>query len=246
MQFEQHDVEWTPDKISRFWNYYQKQLGDSEHYFGAHHGAHVSRLINKKIRFSRLSSILDLSCGLGSIIAACLPLLSHGQKIYGTDFSSSSVDHVNRRFERVEQFKGAKLIREFPTDFGDEFFDLIISTEVVEHLTDNELDAMLKESYRLLKRGGFIFITTPNQEERAFNTTMCPDCGGVFHRWQHLRSWSATSLSRTVEGYGFQTRLAKPIAWGDTGLKRAAYSIATRINLKVQDGLVYVGQKVSM
>jgi hypothetical protein len=73
---------------------------------------------------------------------------------------------------------------------------------------------------------------------------MCPECGCKFHRWQHLRSWTAESLRKKVEQYGFQTKLVTPIAWGETFPKRFALKLAARLNMKPESGLVYVGQKL--
>lgn len=243
MNFEERKIEWTGEKVARLWNYYQHTPSISQNFFGQHQGGHVTHLINQKINFAKTKKILDLSCGRGDIIAAALPYLKNGQEIYGTDFSANSVNFVTERFKDVKEFKGASLITEFPAPLPDNEFDLIMSTEVVEHLTDDELDAMFKESYRLLKPGGYLFISTPNDEDLDLNTTMCPDCGCTFNRWQHLRSWSAGSLKFAVERHGFDTVAASPIAWGGTPLKRIIYKMAAKVKMKLETGLVYIGRK---
>jgi SAM-dependent methyltransferase len=43
--------------------------------------------------------------------------------------------------------------------FEDSYFDVIFSTEVIEHVED--LDSYCKESYRVLKPGGLLIISTP-------------------------------------------------------------------------------------
>jgi SAM-dependent methyltransferase len=45
--------------------------------------------------------------------------------------------------------------------FKDNFFDLVIFTEVLEHLPQSPLHT-LKEIYRVLSPGGHVLITTPN------------------------------------------------------------------------------------
>jgi len=243
MNFEEHEIEWTDEKVARLWNYYQQAPYISENYFGAHQASHVSHLISKKINFAKLRKVLDISCGPGDVINACLQYLTHGQQIFGTDFSQYSVDKINKRFDGVAEFQGGTHIRSFPTPFEDGNFDLIISTEVIEHLRDDEIDSTLKEAYRLLSPNGYLFITTPNNEDLNANKAMCPDCGCKFNRWQHLRSWTPDTLRETIERYGFKTTLVTPIAWGDTPIKRFAYSFAARLNLKIESGLVYIGQK---
>ena len=47
-------------------------------------------------------------------------------------------------------------------------------------------------------------ITTPNEEVLSNNAVFCPECGHEFHRWQHLRSWSADSLASALARHGFE------------------------------------------
>ncbi len=46
--------------------------------------------------------------------------------------------------------------------YPDNFFDAVILSEVLEHINFNPLP-MLQEINRILKRGGIVYITTPNQ-----------------------------------------------------------------------------------
>lgn len=50
----------------------------------------------------------------------------------------------------------------FPLPIADASFDFIVSTEVIEHLENPR--AVFREFYRLLKPGGKVLLTTPNQE----------------------------------------------------------------------------------
>ncbi|UCH36063.1 MAG: class I SAM-dependent methyltransferase, partial [Armatimonadota bacterium] len=83
-------------------------------------------------------------------------------------------------------------------------FDCVLLFEVVEHLKDEHLAGMLTEVARVLRPGGTLVVTTPNDEDLALATRFCPDCGAVYHEWQHIRTWSVSSLDRTVQPYGFQ------------------------------------------
>lgn len=47
------------------------------------------------------------------------------------------------------------------TPFGDGAFDTIVCTEVIEHIPRGTEQALLNETYRLLKPGGKAFLTTP-------------------------------------------------------------------------------------
>ncbi len=48
------------------------------------------------------------------------------------------------------------------TDYPDESFDKIVFLEVLEHVPDGTEEQALKESFRLLKNGGVMVLSTPN------------------------------------------------------------------------------------
>jgi 2-polyprenyl-3-methyl-5-hydroxy-6-metoxy-1,4-benzoquinol methylase len=49
-----------------------------------------------------------------------------------------------------------------PLPVPDESFDIVVSTEVIEHLENPR--AIFRELFRLLRPGGVLIVTTPNQE----------------------------------------------------------------------------------
>jgi 2-polyprenyl-3-methyl-5-hydroxy-6-metoxy-1,4-benzoquinol methylase len=165
----------------------------------------------------------------------------HGrQEIHATDFSESCVDLVAKRFATTPHFKGATLIRSLPSELPGGFFDVVLATEVIEHLLDQELAAMLVECDRVLKPGGRVFFTTPNEEDYDAAKVICPDCGSVFHRWQHVRTWTVASLRTRMEQAGFTTEIAKPVTWLNWRGKLLSWLTERRI---VRNGLLYVGRK---
>jgi 2-polyprenyl-3-methyl-5-hydroxy-6-metoxy-1,4-benzoquinol methylase len=240
MTYKKHEVEWTQEKAARVWGYYASNKSYASQYFGAQSGKYVAQLINKELGFSNLQKILDFSCGLGDLIDRCLPYLKDGQQIYGTDHSQDNVDITNNRFSDNNVFVEANYVRDYPCKYSGGSFDLIILTEVIEHLTDEELDIVLKEILRLLKKGGYLFITTPNDEDYDANKVHCPDCGCTFHRWQHLRTWNTATLKHKMEQYPWATTLVRPIAWASTAGKLASLLILKPV---AKNGLFYIGKK---
>ena len=82
-------------------------------------------------------------------------------------------------------------------------FDVAFLIEVIEHLYDAELDRTLSLLRDLIRPGGSLIATTPNDEDRAPSLIRSPESGRLFHRWQHVRSWSRQSLSQLLAGAGF-------------------------------------------
>ncbi len=236
--FSKHEITWNDKRISRIWDYYSSNPSIRNQYFGFKAGKYVIREITKNIDIGEFERILDFSCGPGDLLNVLLPLLKANQKGYGVDPSLSSVNIVNERFKDNKKFAGAELLENISKLYPGGMFDLIIATEVVEHLNDSDLEQMLHDTKRMMKKGGYLVITTPNNEDREANKTMCPDCGCIFHRWQHQRSFTAESLERELKKYSFVTRNLRAVAWVSNLRKYVSF-----IKPLAKDGLIYIGQR---
>lgn len=150
MPFAPHEIEWTPEKSNRLWDYYGSNPKYPETFFGYIAGNFVAKRLIEETDLASNARLLDFSCGRGDIIAASLPRLKGDQEFYATDFSDTYVREVAERFRNEPRFKGATLTQSMPSPYADNFFDVVIATEVIEHLLDCELEAMLTECHRLL------------------------------------------------------------------------------------------------
>jgi 2-polyprenyl-3-methyl-5-hydroxy-6-metoxy-1,4-benzoquinol methylase len=240
MPFVPHEIEWTAEKSKRLWDYYGSNPKYAGNFFGFMAGKLVAKRLFSTISMPDNARLLDFSCGPGDVIAACIPLMQSSQEIYATDFSDTYVLQVSDRFKNESRFKGSVLTQSLPTPYPDGFFDVVFATEVVEHLLDSELDGMLAECRRLLKPGGKIFLTTPNNEDYDASKILCPECGCTFHRWQHVRVWTAATLAARVESARFITRVVQPIAWQRWLGKLRSLVVNRRI---IRGGLVYMGER---
>jgi len=204
--------EWTSSQIETFWSY---ESNFPHKYWGNVCGLGFVRLINEDIRTAQ--SILDLGCGDGSLIEQILQRYSFkDKKIYGLDLSKSSVASANIRLSGgLQGFGGAfdnisSLLAMCPNKF-----DLILCTEVVEHLYDNDLNRLLSDAHSLLAKGGKFIITTPNNEDIALEMISNPIDGSLFHRWQHVRSWTSRLLCQYLGNNGFNdfTTIETNVLW---------------------------------
>lgn len=83
-------------------------------------------------------------------------------------------------------------------------FDAITALETVEHVYDADLDAIVALLLRLAAPGAKILFTTPNREDLSASSVYCPVSNVTFHRWQHVRSWSAESLVAFMAARGLR------------------------------------------
>ena len=188
MQQYEHLV-WTPDMVQNFWDYLSR---DPEIYFAYRHGAEIVRQITPYLKTN--GKVLDYGCGPGFLLQK---LLEAGFHTAGLDTSKDTRQTVAEKFIGEKKFLGVfdqtELLK---TDLR---FDAITIIEVIEHLYDEQLDELLTVIKKLLNPGGRIIFTTPNEENLEKSYVLCPVTNKLFHRWQHVRSWSTDSLRQYLE-----------------------------------------------
>ncbi len=185
-------LEWTDELVGRFWRW---QSHFPENYFTRQFGGGIVRRLRPLLAGRR--RVLDYGCGIGYLVA---PLAALGCEVTATDYSEAAVAATNARNAGIANFAGASTPQALIA--AGNRFDAIVSIEVIEHLSEQHLAAFFAAFGKLLAPGGIAIITTPNEENLRASETYCPCCEHVFHRWQHLRSWSARSLGETVAANG--------------------------------------------
>jgi SAM-dependent methyltransferase len=85
--------------------------------------------------------------------------------------------------------------------FPDGHFDVVVMSEVLEHLDEEVFEATLAEVRRVLRPGGRFIGTVPARERLENSIVVCPHCGIQFHRWGHKRSFSVGTLTAALRQY---------------------------------------------
>lgn len=196
----EHEIEWDEAQIARLWNYHAS-VGAG--YFADKHGARI--LQASGLPLSEPLRVLDYGCGPG-FLWKHLERLGSLWRYTGLDVSAESVALLKARAGDAANFEGAHQLGDFPSGLPSTAFDIVVMIEVLEHLGDDKLDPTLREVARLLRPGGNLLITTPNNEDLAAASKFCSECGARFHEWQHVRSWTADSLGLCLEAYGFRAK----------------------------------------
>lgn len=203
-EFHSHEIVWTEEKVSRLWGYYSDNDCYQEEYFSYQAGRIVTKLIQRCVGLRKLNAILDYGCGPGFMIEALLERLRPEQACYGLDFSEEAIAVVGHKFANHPSFGGAVWAETLPSVHQNHSMDMVIALEVMEHLEEDNLHAAFKEIHRILKPRGYVVLTTPNREKLAKSKVICPDCGAIFHRWQHIRTWNVDTLTRFMNKCGFK------------------------------------------
>jgi SAM-dependent methyltransferase len=84
--------------------------------------------------------------------------------------------------------------------------DVVIMTEVLEHLAESALSDTLGEVCRVLAPGGRFLGTVPYAEDLDRGNVFCPHCQQVFHQRGHLQSFTCARLETLLETQGLRVR----------------------------------------
>lgn len=109
-----------------------------------------ANLILKEIKNPPLK-VLDAGCGYGLL---SFTLAKKGHDVYSIDNSEKRINFLIKN-----GLKNAKIMDVRNLEFLDEFFDIIIMSEVLEHIEDG--DKALSELTRVLKKDGIFLLTAP-------------------------------------------------------------------------------------
>lgn len=194
-----HEVTWTPEHIQRFWDAYASNPRRLDTYFSKLYGPAILRVAR---HYARLSSpIVDVGCGQGALLDA---LLAQGFSCQGVDASEVSVGNVEARFRARPGFLGALTgsVDRLPLPEAEAGAAFLV--EVVEHLDRSTLERALGELHRVLRPGGHLLVTVPNNEDLQAAMVACPECGCVFHRMQHVRSFTPDALAAELRRARFE------------------------------------------
>lgn len=99
--------------------------------------------------------ILDIGCG-GGLIAESLPYYYPKAEIYGCDVSRTAIAYAKKLGSGKVKYA---LINNKRFPYKDNFFDVCICLDVLEHVPD--VNFFLKEVKRVLKKDGKFFLIVP-------------------------------------------------------------------------------------
>ena len=139
---------------------------DREGYYGDQHvqywisglGDYVllrALLWEQQVKLRAPFSLLDLGCASGRVLRH-FAIHESGLQVYGADINRTNVKWVNAHLPRVIKCFQNTVLPSLP--FGDHTLNLVYGCSVFTHIDDYE-SAWLLEIRRVLKPGGFAFIT---------------------------------------------------------------------------------------
>lgn len=189
----------------------------------------------------RGAKTLEAGCGLGHFTIAASAL---GYRAEGLDWSEPTIDRLRRQFGRIPWHIGD--VRQLP--FADGSFDAVYSPGVCEHFADGPV-AVLEETRRVLRRGGFAIVSTPCFNEwlqrragRLSRPSTSSNGGGdtvdesAFHEYAFTPDGMADLLGRI----GFDVLQIRPYGTLDTLVRFGGWRVPGALEFPIAVSMDYL------
>lgn len=214
-------------KQEKIWDYYQNeglQLGafpeERQRYFAD--------------QLTVGSRVLNIGVGAGELERRAI---AKGVAIHSLDPSERAIERLRNHLDLGERAQ-AGYAQKMP--FESDYFDAVVMSEVLEHLDDVVLAEALREVFRVLKKGGLLFASTPYRENLKLNTVVCPACGQIFHKVGHVQSFDEHHMRETLKTAGFEIEsiwVSTFIDWTRPGFGNFIKSVARWLLAKMRQGI---------
>ena len=180
-------------KQEKIWEYFQGEGIDN--FSGAEHRLQSLFLLVRKYSNKLKINILNIGSGSGYFEKLCAET--------GWDIHTLDIDkNVKEKLSKYGVNVHISSIESIPV--SDSYFDFVVCSEVLEHLTDNQLKNAIPELYRVTKKDGYIIGTVPNKEKLFENITVCPSCNHKYHRWGHWQSFTQNYIRKIFHEINFR------------------------------------------
>lgn len=119
----------------------------------------------KQMQSIQAKNVLDLGCGTGRHL---IYLSTHGFSVYGLDNSQEGIK-ASAQWLQAEKLCAELVLQEMTEKlpWDDDFFDAIVSVQVIHHADVATIKRIIAEIERVLVKGGFLFVTVPKMKNQA-------------------------------------------------------------------------------
>lgn len=151
----------------------------------------INELLDEFEKFRKINKLLDVGCGPGLFL---IEAKKRGWEVFGTEYTDKQLEYLKKK--GITALKG-KLNDK---SFENENFDVIISSEVLEHI-NNPIEE-IKNFHRLLRKGGLLYITTPNFN--AIERFLLKGDYNIIEYPEHLCYYTPKTINFLLSNNGFK------------------------------------------
>jgi len=174
-------------------NYYSSYAYSQDQNLSALTLQSYNQLLDEFEKYRKTNNIIDVGCGRGWFLEIAK---KRGWNVYGTEFSSKAIEIcINKGINMKEGVLN-------PNDFNGISFDVIFSSEVLEHI--NNPTEELSNFYTILRKGGLLYITTPNFN--SYLRYIHKNNYNIITYPEHLCYYTSKTLNTLLQKNGFQRK----------------------------------------
>ena len=133
----------------------KSRYGPAGGYTRERYGVHFKNMAEAIVAALNVRSALDIGCAKGLLVEE---LRKRDVEAYGLDISEYATGNSE---EWIRPYLTVVDVEREQIPYDDTFFDLVTAIEILEHI--ESVENVLKECRRVLKRGGYLYITTPKK-----------------------------------------------------------------------------------
>lgn len=161
----------------------------------------VKNLKESLAPLENINRVIDIGCGEGFILGSL-----DFPDITGMDISKNALKIVKEKNQTCSLCAGSI----YSLSFKKEIFDLVIATEVLEHLKEPE--KALEEIRRVSKK--YCIFSVPNEPYfRAANFVRGKNLPRFGNDIDHVQNWSSGKFTSLVENYFEVIEVRRPFPW---------------------------------
>lgn len=153
------------------------------------------KLIHKYNFYNK--KILDIGCGTGTLD---FYIAQNGGFVNGIDVSNKAIDIASKSAKSMNLSSNVNFLKvDFPKFFPKEKFDMIICTEILEHIDDDF--GAVKKIKKMLRKKGVVIATSPSSNSPLYKM-------GLLDKFDssagHLRRYTKDSYLDLFKKNGFK------------------------------------------
>jgi len=146
--------------------------------------------------FNQKLNILDAGCGVGSV---SFYLANKNHQVTGIDVSKTAINAAKNTRQKLKIQNATFISGDISQKQLKKKYDLIIISEVLEHIDDDKL--LLAHLSQSLKRKASMLITTPSLNAPLYKLGLLTEFD---RRVGHIRRYSKTSLTKLITQSGLK------------------------------------------
>jgi 2-polyprenyl-3-methyl-5-hydroxy-6-metoxy-1,4-benzoquinol methylase len=145
----------------------------------------VNKSVEKEKRLKIMArlchgKVLEFGCGNGTSSAV---IRNHGL-VVGVDINGEKINEAKQNYSDISFIQSDVL----NLAFSPETFDTVVLPEILEHVSEEAGDRMLKIAWKLLKQSGRLIVSVPNDN--------------CIPHINHIRQFKKRSLHSILQKYG--------------------------------------------